>query len=155
MQPPATEKIQIFGIGNQNRGDDGAAWALLQLLEKEHFPAAFHYVYHLQIEHALQVASAASVLFVDATQEYLPQGFSWQPCHAAAQVSVFSHGLSPSHLLYITRSLYQTAPPAHLLLLQGENWDFCNALSAPTQQHIINAYRFLQKSDILNAGTPQ
>ncbi len=144
MQLHETKKRVIFGIGNQNRGDDGAAWALLQLLEKAHFPAAFHYVYHLQIEHALLVASAESVLFIDATQQCLPHGFSWQPCQVEAQTAVFSHELSPHYLLFLTQTLYSIIPLAHLLVIQGNQWDFYNKLSESAQQNVRNAYQFLK-----------
>ncbi len=144
MRQFATEKIIMFGIGNQNRGDDGAAWALLQLLEKEDFPAAMHYVYHLQIEHAMLIAHADIVIFIDATQGQLPDGYSWSICEPMQRDSVFSHGLMPDHLLYLTQELFGKIPTAYLLLLQGEDWSFRIALSEMAHEHVIRAYNYLK-----------
>ena len=120
----------VFGIGNAGRADDGLGWAFLDRIRRAPgFAAQAEYRYQLQVEDALLASRFGHVVFVDASREELPGGYRWGPCAAQAVSAFTTHVLPPAAVLHYCHTLYDAAPRAELLALQGYRWDLHNGLS--------------------------
>ena len=120
----------VFGIGNAGRADDGLGWGFLDRIRRAPgFAAQAEYRYQLQVEDALLLSRFGHVVFIDASREPLPGGFRWTPCTARATAEFTTHVLPPAAVLHYARTLYDAAPRAELLALQGYRWDLHNGLS--------------------------
>jgi hydrogenase maturation protease len=136
----------LIGIGNDGRSDDGLGWAFLKAIEQdENFRGPVVYRYQLQIEDAELISHAQHVVFVDACHHDLPNGYRWQTCEPAHEVEYTSHQLSPQTVLFLCQQLYEEAPRANLLLIEGCSWDLHIGLSATAKSNLNEALRFLDK----------
>jgi hydrogenase maturation protease len=132
--------ILLFGIGNCGRSDDGLGWAFLDRVQQQsEFPGQVEYRYQLQVEDAAMVSRADRVIFVDSYQGALPGGFQWAPCNPSRDFEFTSHVLAPSAVMFLCQDLYGKAPPAELLLIQGECWGLDTRMSEAARQRLENA----------------
>lgn len=130
----------LFGIGNSGRSDDGLGWAFLDRIQHQaDFSGQIEYRYQLQVEDAATVSRADRVIFVDSCQGALPGGFQWAPCPASRDFAFTSHVLAPSAVMYLCEDLYGKAPPAELLLIQGDCWDLDTGLSVAAHRRLERA----------------
>lgn len=133
----------LFGIGNCGRGDDGLGWAFLDRLKRVSGgnSAQLEYRYQLNVEDAAMIRRAERVIFIDACRGFLPGGFQWTDCAPAADFEFTSHVLAPSSVLHICLELYGRAPPAELLLIQGECWDLGARMSGAAHRRLDDALK--------------
>lgn len=142
FRPTVRPDALVFGIGNSARADDGLGWAFLDRLSSVGgYRGQAEYRYQLQVEDAALVADADQVVFVDACREELPDGFHWEECEPFADFPFSTHALPPRSVLSLSRDLYGQAPPALLLMIQGEQWQLGAALGDAAQRHLDRALR--------------
>ncbi|HMQ48187.1 MAG TPA: hydrogenase maturation protease [Saprospiraceae bacterium] len=138
------EALLCIGIGNSGRGDDGLGWAFLERLENwTGFKGQCHYCYQLQVEDAALIAPCATVLFIDAARDRLPDGFGLFDCSPAIQFSFSTHELSPESILFLAADLYQKSPPAYVLAISGVDWELGQGLSHLGAAHLEKAWQSL------------
>ncbi|MCB0569625.1 MAG: hydrogenase maturation protease [Phaeodactylibacter sp.] len=137
----------LVGIGNNSRADDGLGWAFLDALENwPDFEGDIEYRYQLQVEDAPLIANYDSVVFIDAYQGALPEGFRWEVCQPAARFEFSTHALSPGSVLFLCQDLYQASPAAFTLAVAGDEWGLKEGLSVRAQanlQHALHSFREL------------
>jgi hydrogenase maturation protease len=152
--------LLVIGYGNAGRGDDGLGPAFAERI------AALRPVgcrididYQLTVEHALQVAEAEIVVFVDAMIDGdAPYRFSRVSADSAADLT--SHSLQPEAVLTLADLLYDTAPEAFVLGIRGESFGaVAEGLSAAASANLDLAEAFfldwLAARRSVGAATPR
>lgn len=136
-------KILIIGIGNQGRADDGLGWAFIDYM-KDRLPEDFdfEYRYQLQIEDAELLSHYAEVHFVDADKESSEQGFRYTRCMPDAAHGFSTHALEPETVLYLTNSIYQKFPNAHVLGITGYSFELEMGISDKARENLARAMDF-------------
>jgi len=135
----------IIGYGNPGRGDDGLGPEFVRRIAQAARPRADMIVdFQLKVEHALDVASAARVVFVDASVA-CPPPFRLEPLAPAAKGEVGSHALSPGAVLALAQLTCGRAPEAYLLAIRGEAFGMMqDGLSPDAERNLRAAERFLR-----------
>jgi len=137
------EQILIIGIGNIGRGDDGLGSKMADFVSGMKLDkVSIEYRYQLQVEDAQLVSEFPIVIFVDASKEKLPGGFSWKPCKPGDHYFYSSHMQSPETVLYLAETLYGKTPEAYTLAIEGKNWDLGESLSKNAEQNFQEALAF-------------
>ncbi|HSK13414.1 MAG TPA: hypothetical protein VK907_09375, partial [Phnomibacter sp.] len=96
----------VLCIGNASRGDDAIGWLIGDWLRSQDLhDLTVEYRYQLQVEDAALVQQFSRVLFVDAINEGLENGFELSPCLPAAHYFFSSHRQSPETILYLSERL--------------------------------------------------
>ena len=145
LPEPAAE-ILLFGIGNSGRRDDGLGWAFLDRVREETaFSGRVEYRYQLQVEDAALVSRAARVVFVDACEGDMPDGFQWQSCEPSREFGFTSHALEPRAVLHLCHELFGETPRAHLLTIRGACWELRTGLSPDAERCLDQALRFFRE----------
>lgn len=154
-------QILIIGIGNIGRGDDGLGWKMADhVSELELKNVSVEYRYQLQVEDAHLISEFPIVVFVDASRQTLPGGYSWQTCSRADHYFYSSHLQSPETVLYLAETLYNKSPESYILAIEGENWDLGEMLSEKAAQHFKEALSFFlnylnSRKELLHPPNPQ
>lgn len=141
------ERVLIIGYGNPLRGDDGLGWQAARRLVGEVRDGVEVVACHqLMPELAEPLSRAHRAVFIDAAAPGGSPGSIVmsvvQPRPAAP--GAFSHHLDPSGLLELARSLYGNAPPAELITVSGQQFDFGEQLSPPVQAALENVVRLMK-----------
>jgi hydrogenase maturation protease len=137
------EQLLVIGIGNIGRSDDGLGWKMADIISEMGLEkVSVEYRYQLQVEDAHLVSEFPIVVFVDASKEKLPGGFSWQPCKPGDHYFYSSHLQSPETVLYLADTLFAKKPEAYLLAIEGENWDLGECLSEMAEKYFQKASAF-------------
>ncbi|WP_207620296.1 hydrogenase maturation protease, partial [Oharaeibacter diazotrophicus] len=123
--------VLVLAWGNRSRGDDALGPVVLDRLAATARPGVTLVEdYQLQLEHALDVAAADLVLFVDAGHG-TPAPFSFAEVPADDDpASPFSHALAPAALLGVCRRVGAKVPAAFVLAIRGEEFGLGTPLSA-------------------------
>jgi hydrogenase maturation protease len=108
--------ILVLAVGNPSRGDDAVGPLLAERLQAQALPGVEVLVdFQLQVEHALDIAGRARVIFIDACVD-AERPFVVRELTADAQFAHTSHALTPSQVLETHRRIAGgTTPPAFLL----------------------------------------
>ena len=145
VRPGLGPDTLLFGIGNCGRQDDGLGWAFLDRIQNEDgFDAAVEYRYQLQVEDAAQISRMRQVIFIDSCQGELPGGFRWYPCEASEQFEFTSHVLPPRGVMHYCETLFDRAPRADILVIQGHCWGLSSGMSAAAHRNLDEAVRFFR-----------
>lgn len=127
----------VICVGNPFRGDDGIGPAVAARLGDLGVPNDSVLVCTgLLPELAGQVAEAEAVLFVDASAEGPPGDVRIRAIAPARHGSRWTHQLSPQELLALASALCGQAPPASLVTVGGQEWDFGTGLSAAIESSV-------------------
>lgn len=112
----------VIGYGNLGRGDDGLGPAFAERIAGAGLKGCrIDIDYQLTVEHALQVAEAEAVLFVDALiGSDAPYWFAQVKADETADLA--SHSLLPEAVLTLARTLFGKAPEAYVLGIAGESF---------------------------------
>lgn len=138
-------RVVLFGYGNASRGDDALGPALVacaQVWLGDHPEADVSVLedYQLQVEHALDVADADMILFVDADASCRAP-FCLRRVTAARDESYTSHELSPEAVLHVVREITKRdPPPAFVLGVRGERFGLGEELSPAGEEHLAAAW---------------
>jgi len=146
-------KTLIIGIGNPGRTDDGLGPVLAETVENWKIPEVTTTIdYQLNIEHAGEIAEADLVIFIDASVNVSPP-FSFYRVHPAAENEYTTHAMKPEAVLAACREVYGKLPPAYILAVRGDNFDFGENLSPEASGYLKEAQRFL--AELLKPGDLQ
>lgn len=138
-----TGKILLVGIGNCGRGDDGLGWKFAELVQcAVNKLVDIEYRYQLQIEDAILISQYDTVIFVDASQAELTDGFEIKPCIAAGHYFYSSHMQSPETILYLANVLYNKSPETYIIGIAGNYWELKTSLSKEAERNLNSAYNF-------------
>lgn len=145
MATPLPAPVLLLGVGNDLRGDDAAGplvaravagWgrAGVRVLERR----------QLLPELAADVAAATSVVLVDAAVGG-PDAVTCEPAQAASggASTPLTHGPSLSKLLALAHHLEGRSPPAWVVSIPAEQFEFGAAPSAACRAGISAALRLL------------
>lgn len=140
-------KILLLGIGNCGRGDDGLGWSFVEAITE----AGYHFLdyefrYQLQVEDADLIAAYDTVIFVDASQGVIPEGFEITPCVPAGPYSFTTHALDPGAVVYLTNTLYHKYPAAYTLAIRGVEWELHCGLSPEAENNLSSALGFFREN---------
>lgn len=133
-------KILLIGIGNRGRGDDGLGWAFLDSVKNEkNLNAELVYKYQLNIEDAELISSADKVLFIDAFNGELANGFSYEECQVKDSFEFTTHALNPGVVLSLAKNLFNATPQANVLSIKGIKWELGEGLSETALNNLEKA----------------
>ena len=116
------------------------------------FPGDTLLRYQLQVEDADLISQYDQVIFVDAYQGGLEDGYTFKKCLAAKDFSFTTHRLPPETVLYLCQELYQKNPNAYMLLIDGEKWELEIRLSELGQKNLQKALNFFEEEIIFKAA---
>lgn len=137
------EKLLVIGIGNTGRGDDGLGWKFAdEVKASTGISVVTEYRYQLQVEDAELISHYAMVVFADATEVSLPEGFEMRPCIPASHYYFSSHLQSPEAVLYLSSEIYGKVPQAFLMAITGCEWELSTSLSAMAEFHLQKAIKY-------------
>lgn len=142
-------KTLIFGYGNVDRQDDGAAWHILinvaeklgitppdelgEFFENVHPQIELAYDFQLLPELAENISHYDQVCFIDAHTGAIEEELSFKKLDVQFQNSPLTHHMTPQTLLAITQSIYGSVPHAMMLSIRGYEFGFSHTLSTRTQ----------------------
>lgn len=135
--------LLLIGYGNAGRCDDGLGPAFAERLTTAKLEKCYIDIdYQLTVEHALLVADADTVVFVDAVIKS-PHPFTFEPVKADSSADLASHSLLPEAVLMLAEMLYGKSPQAFILGITGENFgEVAEGLSETALSNLDLAERF-------------
>jgi Ni,Fe-hydrogenase maturation factor len=144
------QKTLILGYGNPDRQDDGIAWHILDAVARKFnypLPDSWEEGFQpsvenpqLELSFSLQlvpemaevISTFNRVCFVDAHTGRVPDEVHFEEVTAEMQNSPFTHHMTPSTLIFLSKSLYRAVPAAFLLSVRGYEFGFSHLLSKKT-----------------------
>lgn len=123
--------VLVLGYGNTLRGDDGIGWRAAVMLSAASLgrDVEVRALHQLAPELADSLWTVTRVLFVDATRKGEVGEVACRRVEPDAGDAGFTHQVTPSTLLALTRQLHGVAPEAFELSLCGESFDLSDQLS--------------------------
>ncbi len=139
--------LLVIGIGNPSRGDDAlgplfierAEILLADELARGHLELLTDF--QLQLEHALDLAGRARVVFVDAAVN-LAAPFRHTRLTAPGRPLHATHAMSPEQVLDTYRQVWGEPPEAWVLAIHGERFELGDGLSALAAESLDAALAF-------------
>lgn len=133
----------VIGYGNPGRGDDGLGPEFVKRLEHRALTGVRTLSsFQLTVEHAIEVAASARVVFVDASLGTV-RPYRLTELEPACCGDIGSHSVSPTAVLALAKLYYDANPPAYLLEISGERFDRIHeGLSAIAEQNLTAAEVF-------------
>lgn len=123
----------IVGVGNTQRRDDGIGRYVVQRLQrhlKTRNDIRLLGVHQLGPELAETLKDAAHIVFVDAVADHQADGVAWASAREKpVGASHSTHFFTPSLLMDLIGKLYLRHPPAWVVAIKGEDFDFGEGLS--------------------------
>ena len=96
------EDTLLIAIGNSARSDDGLGWTFMEKLkERNLFKGQLTSCYQLQIEDAEVISHFPKIIFVDACESDLPDGFDLEVTKPLNDFTFTTHALTPSAVLFL------------------------------------------------------
>lgn len=159
------KRLLLFGYGNPDRGDDGAAYHILSqifllygIADADLFSADVINLYEgvdilfnfqLLPEYAELISTYEDVVFIDAHTAELEDEIRLSPLKPNYQYSPFTHHFSPSSCLAVAKSLTGRFPDAWLLSIRGYQFGFNRELSKETSALVNQAIKTLQEEFLI------
>lgn len=138
-------RILVIGYGNPGRQDDGLGPTCAKSIQARGITnVCVDIGYQLSVEHALAMAAADTVVFIDAMM-CGDAPYHFEQLHSAKESPPWgSHSISPAALLKLTETLYATTPESYLLGIRGY-WfdDFEETLSNQAELNLQQAVTFV------------
>ena len=132
----------LFAIGNSLRRDDGVAHRVLALVG----PVAgvlTHDVMQLMPEHAMELAPADQVFFIDAdTTVGKPHV---EPIPASVRSQSLAHSLLPEAVVALSRRLYGFHGKAYLCRVPGADFSEGETLTETAEENAVGAAHLLRQ----------
>ena len=131
--------ILIIGYGNNLRSDDGVGRYLAEIIDQQQLPLVKTLsVHQLTPELVLEIAESQAVIFIDAIAS-LTGEITLQSLEASQDKTRLGHTSNPEQLLSLCQNLYNKLPPAWLLTLPTQSFEFGETFSELTQNAIAPA----------------
>lgn len=151
----------LIGYGNPDRGDDGVAWHMLNLVLKEngskeddlfssdilHVREGLDIWFNFQLlpEMAETVAAYERVIFIDAHTGEVKEEISLVRVEPQFQNSPLTHHFNPPSCLALAQSLTGKYPEAWLLSVRGYQFAFSRDLTSQTRVLVEKAWQLLSE----------
>jgi len=146
MKKEIEHKYLIIGIGNYGRQDDGLGWEFLDMvIPNKPENVVCEYRFQLQIEDAELLRNFNTVIFIDASKNKLKNGFEWSICKSSQNYSFSTHALKPETILYLSENLYSHHLNAHILAIEGYDWELQNGLTKKAKKNLKKGYQFIME----------
>ena len=127
--------MHLIGYGNPGRCDDGLGPAFAARIAARNLPGIdVSTDYQLTVDHALDIAGAARVVFVDALMR-CDAPFRFTAIGPAGSGELASHSLDPSSVLALAATLFDARPEAYLLGISGEDFGEVREGLSPMAEH--------------------
>ena len=156
-------KKKIFvGYGNPDRGDDGVAWHLLNMVlaqtgckDDDLFSADIIHAatdldvwfnFQLLPEMADDIADYDQVVFIDAHTGEIKEDIAYTPIQPEFQNSPFTHHFTPASCLAVAQSLKGHYPEAWMLSVRGFEFAFNRDLTPQTLALVEQAFEMLKQN---------
>lgn len=142
-----TAPLLVLGVGNPSRGDDALGPLFVEragvALEREVSSGALELLtdYQLQIEHALDLAGRARVVFVDASVRAAPP-FELSRVTPLRDTSATTHAMSPAAVLDALSKLGEAPPESWVLAIRGKRFELGDELSEEARQNLDAALEY-------------
>jgi hydrogenase maturation protease len=135
----------LIGIGNSGRNDDGLGWAFIDAVERENiFKGQLEYRYQLQVEDAELISHARQVIFVDAYEGKLENGFKWKQCEPSNEFAFTTHEVPPDSILFLCEEIYQKSPKVNVLMIEGSSWELKIGMTQKAKKNLQKALHFFK-----------
>jgi hydrogenase maturation protease len=134
----------VIGYGNPLRGDDGVGPRVAEQVRLGCQSATVLTPHQLMPELADIIVRAAVVVFIDASSTGEPGGVACSRIGRSTECTM-DHVLSPSALLRVAHDAYGREPPAWLVRINGQAFEFGSALSAPVMRALPQAVQVVQR----------
>ena len=132
----AVAPVVVFATGNESRGDDGLAPALVRRAGLEARAGISLVIdYQLQVEHALELEGRRLALFIDAGKD-TPAPFELRRAQPSPRFLHTTHALAPEAVLETAQRLGIALPDAWVLCVRGEHFELGESLSDPALRHL-------------------
>ena len=148
MKSTATEPAWlVIGYGNPLRGDDGAAWAVVDALSAVVDPREVRLlsVHQLTPELAAPLSAARRAAFVDAAVD-LPRGevrcVPLVPRPAGGHAT--AHRADPASLLWVAEQAYGCCARCHWVTIGGGDFEIGERLSPAVRASVSRAVELLR-----------
>jgi hydrogenase maturation protease len=137
--------LLVIGWGNPSRGDDALGPLFVERLRAAVDGPALAWLtdFQLQVEHALDLAGRARVLFVDASVRCAAP-FEVSTVQPARDASFSTHAMSPAAVLQVLRDIGDgaRAPACWLLAIRGQQFGLGEAPTAAALGHLEQALQW-------------
>lgn len=140
-------EILLIGIGNLSRGDDGIGWLFADDIE-----AGFGKTitaekeFQLVVEDALKITGYDNVIFVDASENVLDNGFYFRKIDVpdVIKTEFTSHAQTPENIMFLASDLFHCTMDAYVLEISGQDWELGEDLSEYGRQNLVRALTFFK-----------
>jgi hydrogenase maturation protease len=126
-------KTLVIGYGNSLRGDDGVGYVVAERVAGWNLPEMRSIAVHqLTPELAAEIAEVDRVFFVDACLDSngkSPPRIESLPSTSVASPTSSDHAWSPSLLIHLAKTLYDTEPVAYQILIPARQFNYGETLS--------------------------
>jgi hydrogenase maturation protease len=133
-------RVLVIGYGSPIRGDDAIGPIVADRLMDEGLPARVQVVsrHVLTPELVGELAESDLVIFLDASEDGPVGQVHCRELLPAPQAAMsMGHFLDPREMLAWARDLYDHQPPAYLVSVRGETFDFSSYELSPEIQAVI------------------
>jgi len=128
-------RVLLVGYGNTSRRDDGVGPYVVERIQDRAIDNISTLTLHqLGPELAETIKDYDLIIFVDAHADETAEELKVIPVQAAYRPSAFTHMMSPSSLLALTKALYQKQPQAFIVAIRGHDFDFGMELCKETRK---------------------
>lgn len=140
--------ILLIGIGNISRGDDGIGWLFADEMELYFGQSVtVQKEFQLVVEDALMITEYDTVIFVDASENKLENGFEFRKVEAphVIKTEFTSHAQTPENIIFLASDLFQNKNDAYLMEISGQDWELGEDLSEYGRQNLHHAMMYFKK----------
>lgn len=143
------KRVLVYGYGNPGREDDGLGIEMATLVQcwidrHKLDRMATDSNYQLNIEDAETISGWDIVVFVDASKDENLNEFSFSKVNPSdAKVEFTMHAVSPSYVLHLCQSLFNSSPETYVLGIKGYEWDFMEELTDRAKLNLDKSFQFL------------
>jgi hydrogenase maturation protease len=138
----------LIGIGNISRGDDGIGWLFADDIESNFgHTISVEKEFQLVVEDALKIIEFDTVVFVDASENKLSDGFEFKKIKTPQVIKTefTSHAQTPENIIYLASDLFQIENDVYVLEISGQDWELGNGLSAYGRTNLNKAMAFFKE----------
>lgn len=140
-------EILLIGIGNISRGDDGMGWLFADDIESGFGKTiTVEKEFQLVVEDALKITGYDTVIFVDASENILHNGFDFRKIDVpdVIKTEFTSHAQTPENIMFLASDLFQYTMDAYVLEISGQDWELGEDLSEYGHQNLVRALTFFK-----------
>ena len=141
-------ELLLIGIGNISRGDDGIGWLFADEMERNFGQTiTVQKEFQLVVEDALKITEYDTIIFVDASENMLENGFEFREVEVpdVIKTEFTSHAQTPENIVFLASDLFQIKNNAYVMEISGQDWELREGLSEYGRQNLNNAMMFFRK----------